>query len=131
MDYAFRLEYGADLIESIKAFCKEKGIKAACIVTCVGCVYEACLRLADGKTIKSFKDHYEIVSLTGIVCDDGAHIHISLSNVDGKCIGGHLCKGTYINTTAEIVIRSLDDRYEFTRPFDDKTGYDELLIKEK
>ena len=131
MNYAFRLEYGADLKPSIENYCKENEIGSACVLCCVGCVTEARLRLADGETVKVFKAPYEIVSLTGTVSEEGSHLHISLADNEGNCIGGHLMEGTYINTTAEIVICSLADRYRFTRPFDPKTGYDELYIEEK
>jgi hypothetical protein len=42
-------------------------------------------------------------------------------------IGGHLVEGCLVNTTAEIVILELNN-FEFSSKFDEKTGYDELLI---
>ena len=131
MDFAFRLERAADLRESIEQYCDEHQISAGCIISCVGCVYQVSLRMVGGEIFKTYKKDFEIVSLTGTVSKNGCHLHISLSDADGTTIGGHLCAGTLVNTTAEIVIHSLDEKYLFTRELDDKTGWKELIIKEK
>ena len=39
-------------------------------------------------------------------------------------------EGTLINTTAEIILHELDE-FEFAREFDEKTGYDEIVMKAK
>ena len=70
----------------------------------------------------------EIVSLTGTLCPDGAHLHIALSRRDGSCIGGHLVQGCLVNTTAELVIGELPD-VAFHRPPDPATGYNELSVQ--
>ncbi|MEG0364881.1 MAG: DNA-binding protein [Erysipelotrichales bacterium] len=127
MYHAFRLEYGDDLVEGIDKYVKENSIKAASIISGVGCVYELRIRLADGKSIKTIKDNYEIVSLMGTISQDGAHLHISFSDIEGKVIGGHLLKGTLINTTAEICLVEFDN-LDFKREHDENTGYDELVI---
>ena len=129
--YAFRLTYGTDLRKGIEDYCLDKGIKAAAILTCVGCVYKARLRLADGKTIEDFDEHYEIVSLTGTISRNGSHMHVSLADDCGKVIGGHLVYGNLINTTAEVVLEALDDEYEFVREYDEATGYDELVVTKR
>ena len=128
MDYIFRLTYGCDLRQGIEQFCQRQNITSAVIVTTVGCLYEASLRLADGESTADLKDNYEIVSLTGTVSADGAHQHISLADRQGKVIGGHMRYGCLVNTTAEVALRSLDDRYRLSRQFDETTGYDELVI---
>ena len=82
--------------------------------------------------IKYSKEHkdYEIVSLMGTISKDDVHLHISLSDENGVTIGGHLKDGTIINSTCEIVILELPN-YEFTREFDEHTGYNELVIRGK
>ena len=87
------------------------------------------MRTADGKTVKTIKKDYEIVSATGTLSIDGCHIHISLSDDELNTIGGHLKDNCLVNVTAEIVLAEFDD-YEFTREFDQTTGYKELVIKE-
>jgi hypothetical protein len=39
--------------------------------------------------------HFEIVSLVGIVAVNGSHVHICLSDGEGRCIGGHLLPGIH------------------------------------
>ncbi len=128
--HAFRLIYGSDLKKSIEDYIKAHHIEAGYVACCVGCVYETSFRLADGKTLFHDVNHYEIVSLMGTLSKDGVHLHISLSGDDGHTIGGHLMSGTLINTTAEIILHELDE-FEFSREFDEKTGYDEIVMKAK
>ena len=128
--HVFRLTYGADLKRSLEEYIKMHHIDAGYVACCVGCVYEAGLRLADGKTLFHDENRYEIVSLTGTLSKDGVHLHISLSGEDGHTIGGHLMEGTLINTTAEIILHELD-KFEFAREFDENTGYDEIVMKAK
>lgn len=128
---AFRLTNGTDLRKGIEEYCQTHGIISGCIVTAVGSLYPARMRMARGDVIKDFTDHYEITSLTGTVSADGVHLHITISDEDGKAYGGHLVYGCTVNTTAEIILLSLDDEYSFTREFDESTGYKELVITEK
>ncbi|MEG0657578.1 PPC domain-containing DNA-binding protein [Anaerorhabdus sp.] len=129
-EHAFRLVYGNDLKEEIQNYCIEHHINACAIITCVGCVNQLRLRLADGKSIRQWNKQFEIVSLTGTIANGHAHIHFSGSDLEGKCRGGHLLEGTIINTTAEIVLAELET-VEFSREFDESTGYDELVITNK
>ena len=82
--HAFRLTYGMDLRQGIEDYCRDNDIHSAAIVTVVGCVYRARIRLADGETIEEYDDRYEIVSLTGTVSPDGSHMHVSLADEDGR-----------------------------------------------
>ena len=126
--HALRLTRGSDLKRDIETYFSDNNINAGSIVTCVGCVYELSIRMADGITKKHIVDNLEIVSLIGTYSKDGAHLHIACSDVHGNTIGGHLNEGTLINTTAELVLMEIDE-YEFSREFDKDTGYDELVIK--
>lgn len=130
MYYCTRLHRGDDLKLSIVQFCQKNHIQAAVVVSAVGCLYQAHLRLADGKTENLIAQRYEIVSLTGTISTNGVHLHISLADENGKVIGGHLCNQSLVNTTCELVIDTLDDQYKFFREYDEDTGYQELVIKE-
>jgi predicted DNA-binding protein with PD1-like motif len=126
--HAVRLTPGADL----KAELERLDLRAACILTCVGSLSRACLRMpgaaGEAEAIRTFDEPMEIVSLTGTLGPDGLHLHIALSRTDGACIGGHLVRGCIINTTAELVIGELTE-VEFRRRFDPGTGYRELSIE--
>jgi predicted DNA-binding protein with PD1-like motif len=46
----------------------------------------------------------EILSLSGTLSRDGAHLHIAVASSNGTVIGGHLCSGSLARTTAELEI---------------------------
>ena len=86
--------------------------------------------MANAKEIKTWSGGFEIVSLVGTVEIGNSHLHISLSNEVGNTFGGHLKEGSIVGTTAEIAIGEMED-LEFSREFDEGTGYKELVIKNK
>ena len=59
----------------------------------------------------------EILSLSGTLSPDGVHLHIAISGSSGAVIGGHLCAGSLVRTTAELVIGLLPD-WRFNRVLD-------------
>ena len=126
--YAVRLRRGADLLQSIEAFCAEHQIRAGVLLSGVGCVTKARLRDAGGVNIVSVDEAMEIVSLMGTVSEKRCHLHVSFAKEDLSVIGGHLVAGCMINTTCELVIGELRD-YVYDVEFDEETGYDELIIK--
>jgi len=63
----------------------------------------------------------------GTLSQDGSHLHITLSDEEGNCIGGHVKEGCLVYVTAEIVIVELDG-VNFSREFDKETGFKELVI---
>lgn len=128
MIHTFRLKPGDDLKASIQNYAKKHGIQAAGILTGVGSLTHAVIRVADGQTLMRCSEEMEIVSLGGTIAQNGCHIHLSVSRTDGSCVGGHLCDGCIINTTAEIMLIQLTDTC-FTRQLDPETGCKELTIQ--
>ena len=128
--YALRLHPGDDLKIKLADFVKEKKIQAGYIITCVGSLNKATLRLANKNETQTWKEHFEITSLTGTLSPDGNHLHISLANKEGATIGGHLMDGSIIFTTAEIIIGEAPD-LSFKREFDSVTTLKELKIYTK
>jgi predicted DNA-binding protein with PD1-like motif len=130
--HAFRLPPGADLRTELTRITQTHGLSAACILSCVGSLSRARLRMAgalgEPEAFATFAEPLEILSLAGTLSPDGPHLHISLSRRDGACLGGHLVEGCLINTTAELIIGELPD-LEFRRPLDPATGYNELSIQ--
>lgn len=125
-----RLRPGQDLRQQLEAFVKEKKIHAGFMITAVGSLRKAAIRLADQPGPTVFDEKFEIVSLVGTLGQDGMHLHISISDKTGKTIGGHLVEGCLIYTTAEIVIGDAMG-LEFTREQDSETGYRELKIRNR
>jgi predicted DNA-binding protein with PD1-like motif len=126
--FALRLKPNQDLKESLKNFVISNNIEAGFILTTVGSLKQATLRFANQNDSKVLQDKFEIVSLVGTLSTHGIHLHISISDKDGKTIGGHLEKGCLIYTTAEIVIGVSED-FIFVRTVDETTGYKELEIQ--
>ncbi|MCM2278393.1 MAG: DNA-binding protein [Oligoflexia bacterium] len=126
--FAFRLTPGQDLKLEILAFIRARELHAATLLTCVGSLTRASLRLADREDASLVEGPFEIVSLVGTAsAAGGAHLHLAISDGDGRTLGGHLMEGSLIHTTAEIVIGELAE-VEFRRAPDPATGYDELKV---
>ena len=124
-----RLLPGTDLKHALQAVVSSHELVAAALVTCVGSLKVAHLRLAGAQTTQTFEGPFEIVSLVGTLSPDGVHLHLSISDKQGKVLGGHLLDGNVIHTTAEIALAIYED-IVFTRPDDPDTGYGELKVQE-
>jgi len=127
----FRLLPESDLYEEILRNCVENRLRAGSIVSAVGCVKKATFRKADGVSFYSEENEFEVTALSGTVSEDGLHLHIQLCDNQLRSIGGHLTKGTIVNTTMEIVIVNLEAEYQLIREFDESTGYKELVVIKK
>ncbi|WP_416670182.1 PPC domain-containing DNA-binding protein [Egbenema bharatensis] len=124
---ALRLNPQQDLKAELDYIVRQRTIEAACILTCVGSLSKATLRLANQSQPSIYKGRFEIVSLTGVMSRHGSHYHIAMADKTGQTIGGHLLEGCLIYTTAEIVIGVLPN-FSFKREFDEATGYNELVV---
>ena len=124
---AFRLKTGQLLKEELEALAKREEWPAAFIVTAVGSLSRASLRLAD-ESLADYEENFEIVSLIGTLSVDGAHLHISLADKNGPVLGGHLKDNCRVYTTVELVI-GISDEFTFKRVFDKDTGFNELLVE--
>ncbi len=126
--HAFRLKPGEDLKQSIQQLAEEQQIQAGWIGTCVGSLTKCNIRFANASTADSGNGYFEIVSLTGTVSCNGSHLHIALADAAGKTIGGHLCDGCIVYTTAELVIISTS-KFIFKREYDGTTPWRELQVE--
>jgi len=125
---SLRLKPNEDLYQALVDCVGKYHITAGAVLTCVGSLKQANIRLSCRNTPSRFHQKMEIVSLSGTLSADGCHLHICLADGDGQTIGGHLLGESLVNTTAEIVICALDDTL-FQRRQDDSTGYRELEIQ--
>ncbi len=130
--HAVRLQEGQDLRQAVIDFVNSQDVASAAIVTVVGSLSFVRMRMAgaqpDNQDVREYDGSYEIVSLVGTIARDGlAHLHISISDPEGRVIGGHLKNGCIVHTTVELVIVS-EETLEFRRELDMATGFDELTI---
>jgi uncharacterized protein len=125
-----RLQPGADLRRALGAWMGELEEQAGCVISAGGSLAVAQLRLAGAAEATAFHGELEIVSLSGTLSPDGAHPHIAVTNSRGTVIGGHICTGSLVRTTAELVVGLLTDCH-FCRELDPATGYAELAIKDQ
>ncbi|CAK9036316.1 unnamed protein product [Durusdinium trenchii] len=120
-------------LETLMAYAHQQKLQAASIVSCVGSLRKASLRLADAthdardKELH-FDEKLEITSLVGTLGLEGGHLHMSVANKEGCVFGGHVLPGCQIFTTAEIILVHLQD-LTFSRRHDPATGFGELVVQ--
>ena len=85
------------------------------------------LSFAGAVEATTIQGELEVLSLSGTLSADGAHLHIAIADSRGAVIGGHLCTGSLVRTTAELVLGLLQE-WRFSRELDTATGYAELRI---
>ena len=122
-----RLHPGDDLLQALETWMGEQEEQAGCVISAVGSLSVAQLRFAGAAEATTINGELEILSLSGTLSPDGAHLHIAVADRRGTVIGGHLCAGSLVRTTAELVIGLLPD-WQFSRELDPATGYPELRI---
>lgn len=123
-----RLKSGEDLREGIDEFLKANQVQAGVIVSLVGNLDKAVLRMAGAKSKKEYDGPLEIVSAAGTLSVHGNHIHIAVADKEGSVFGGHLAKGSVIRNTVELSILKYENLV-FKRVLDEKTGFEELVIE--
>jgi predicted DNA-binding protein with PD1-like motif len=128
--HAFRLYPAQDLKREIQIYLQNKKITAGWIMTCVGSLQRTNIRFADQQAGAVYDGPSEIISMAGTVSVNGVHLHLSVSDANGRTIGGHLLEGNIIRTTAEIVIGATK-ALEFYRVEDKDTGWQELVVRTK
>ena len=122
-----RLQPGDDLHQALETWMGEQQEQAGCVISAIGSLSVAELRFAGAAAATTIHGELEILSLSGTLSADGAHLHIAVADSRGAVIGGHLCPGSLVRTTAELVIGLLPE-WRFSRELDTATGYAELRI---
>jgi predicted DNA-binding protein with PD1-like motif len=122
-----RLVRGQDLRRELAVMAAECELGAGVIISLVGSLTEARLRMAGGHKVRHFEGPLEIVSATGTIYKEGMHMHTAVSDSSGTTFGGHLMEGCIVKTTVEIVLQDLSDSWQFSRAHDAATGFSELV----
>lgn len=124
-----RLKPGQFLKEEIEKLVADENIQAGAILAAVGGVENANLRVSkldDGThVVKELEGPFELVSCMGTLSRDECHVHVSVSDRDGKCYGGHLKGGCRVFVTIELVVLVFQDE-TYQRTLDVETGFKEL-----
>lgn len=131
--HAVRLRNGEHIKEAIEKLVAEQAFSSATIVSAVGSLRLVTMRMAGAKPdmqdIRTLQGPFEIVSLIGTISADRVHLHIAVSDSEGKVIGGHLKEGSVVETTVELVIAE-ENTLRFGGELDEETGFDELKVEE-
>ena len=126
-----RLQPGDDLRAALDAVLKQDGIgDAAFVVSGIGSLHGASIRFAGAEAATRIEGDLEILTLAGTLTPDGSHLHLSVSDANGRVSGGHAAPGCMVRTTAEILVAVLPE-WRFSREPDAQTGYAELAPRHR
>ncbi|PPE71312.1 DNA-binding protein [Caldimonas thermodepolymerans] len=123
-----RLSPGQDLRRALEAALAVEGARAAFVLSGIGSLSGAQLRLAGRERPDTFEGPIEVLTLAGSLSDRESHLHATIALADGRVIGGHVAPGCTVRTTAEVLLGLLPE-WEFRRMMDHATGHPELVIR--
>lgn len=122
-----RLEPGVDLRRELERIARERFPEGAFVVCGLGSLSHPRLRFAAQHDETVLEGAYELLTLSGTVTRDGAHLHASVASETGRVVGGHVAYGNEVRTTVEALLVRLDG-WSLSRAFDAGTGFMELQI---
>lgn len=125
--WPLRLHPGDDLRRALEAGVAGRGLAAAYVLAGIGSLRPAVIRLAGAETTRTLDEDLELLGLAGSVAVNGSHLHLSVSDAQGRVTGGHAAYGCIVRTTAELLLAALPG-WRFTREPDAATGWAELQI---
>lgn len=128
--HPLRLQPGQDLRDALEDIVRQLGATAAFVVQGIGSLSVAQLRFAGVEQPVELRRDLEILTLAGSLAPDGAHLHMSVSDAEGRVFGGHVARGCIVRTTVEILLALLPD-HAFSREPDAQTGFMELVIRKR
>lgn len=123
-----RLTPGTDLRQALHQRATQPGVDAFLVVCGIGSLSAAQIRMAGDAQATEITGPLEILTLSVSVSPDHAHLHIAVSDRQGRVLGGHVCLGCEVLTTAEMLLAPLPG-WQLTREPDSATGYPELTVR--
>jgi len=123
-----RLLPGEDLRGALEQAVAARGMAAAFVLCGIGSLKPAVIRLAGAAEPLRLEGDSELLTLSGSIAAQGSHLHLSVSDAQGRVIGGHAAYGCIVRTTAEVLLALLP-QWRFTREPDAATGWAELVIR--
>jgi hypothetical protein len=112
---------------ALEAEVAARSCNAAYVLSAVGSLVGARLRLAGAGEPEDLRGDLEILTLAGTVSRKGSRLHMSVANSQGRVTGGHVAHGCIVRTTAEVLLLLLSE-WSFNREFDPATGFAELVV---
>lgn len=126
--FPLRLLPGADLRRAVEECLAVHGQVAAFVLSGIGSLGQGRIRYAGQREEAAIAGPLELLSLAGSISPEGAHLHMAVSTASGQVLGGHVCHGNTIGTTAELLIAFLPE-WRFSREYDNVSGYRELVVR--
>jgi hypothetical protein len=111
--HILRVDPGEDILESMKGFLEEAGVRQAVILGGYGTVAAYHLHWVTHNRIPTETAYgrgyggIEILAMNGLVVDGEPHIHVALSTPDGA-FGGHLEPGCMAYVLCEIFLGEVE-----------------------
>ena len=125
-----RLSPGADLRTALEAEVAARSHRAAFVISGIGSLGGARLRLAGARDPEDLRGDLEILTLNGTVAGNGSHLHMSVADSGGRVMGGHVARGCIVRTTVEVLLILLSE-WSFDRKLDAATGFAELVVSRR
>jgi uncharacterized protein len=123
----FRLPPGVDLRGELERLAQADPQFCGFIICGIGSLESPLLRFADQGEGVVLAGPQEVITLAGSVSKDGAHLHLVVADAEGHTRGGHLCHGSRVRTTMEILLLC-PEGWQLGRERDPATGHLELSV---
>jgi predicted DNA-binding protein with PD1-like motif len=121
-----RLEPGVDLRGAMEDLVRTQLPNGAFVLCGIGSLQSPRLRFAGREASETLAGPYEVLTMSGTVTKDGAHLHVSIASEAGEVRGGHIAYGSVVRTTVEALLVELS-AWSLTRERDPRTGFTELI----
>jgi len=129
-----RLDQGEDVLGSIEAAARDKGIHSGIVLSGIGTLDRARLHYITGtgyppaNEFVEYEGPIELVSIDGIIAEQVPHLHTCIS-IEDKTYMGHLEPGCRVLYVGEIAIARLEGVRLCRRPHPD-TNVNTLQLAE-
>lgn len=125
-----RLPPGCDLRLALESLGRDQFQDGAFVLCGIGSLIDPRLRLAGESEEARYEGPFEILTLSGTVTRQGAHLHMSIASSEGHVRGGHVVYGNVVRTTAELLLVQAPE-WELLRERDAATGFLELVASRR
>ena len=123
-----RLQPGVDLRRAVEALGRQHFPEGGFVACGIGSLIDPRLRLAGDEGLTPYVGAFEILTLSGSVTPDGAHLHISIAAASGQVFGGHVPYGNEVRTTVKLLVLA-PSGWALRRELDPLTGFAELAVQ--